>query len=761
MGRIARRRLLAAACGVSAAVMAHAALAQETTTSVNEVVVTAQKRSQNVQDVPEQVSVVSSQFIDQLHATSLADISGYVPGLELASGGAPGETALGLRGVFPISSNVTVATYVDDTPVGGSSLYSNAAAFSLDLLPYDVANIQVLSGPQGTLYGATTLGGLLKYQLTQPNLHTFHAQVGGDIEGVEHGGDVGGGARFTLNGPIVDGQLAFIASYAYENTPGYVDNVQQGTTGVNGVRQQGARLGLLWVPTPKLRVELNALFQQVDADDLGEVALKAGSARPVAGELKNDNFVPQTFRKGIDVLSDRTTYDFGFADLTSVTSYQYTNSSQVEDATYAFSPVAVGGFGAPAQTLGPVATSLGQPTGIPVLLDQHIQLRKYTEEIRLASKPNPHFEWLLGAYVTYEHSSLDQDLSVANLNGSRRATYPLGGANVSSALETIALPAIYREYAGFGDFTWHLTPKLDISGGVRYSYNAQDFKQSTAFNVAPIPSVGVGHSNDTVVTFSASPSYKLSRDVNVYLRFASGYQPGGPNVLLAGVPPSVAADTLMQYEIGLKSQFLNRRGTLDVAAFYNEWDNIQVAELDEAAGTSFIGNNGSAKTEGFDATSSFVVIPGLTLGGTFNYTYAAFTSINPATAATFGAKVGSLLTQTPRFSGSVQVTWLRPLVADWNYGAGAALRLESSRISATNYFTPQQAPGAGLYYREPGFGALDLNASVSNARYTVRLYAKNITDQRSYNSFATINGPQIGGILIQPRTVGLSVDARF
>ena len=646
-----------------------------------------------------------------------------------------------------------------------------AAGFSLDLLPYDVANIQVLSGPQGTLYGASTLGGLLKYELNQPDLHTFHGEVGGDIEGIEHGDEPGGGGRVTLNGPLIDGQLGFIASYAYENTPGYVDDVQLGQKDVNTVRQQGARLGLLWTPAalPKLRVELNGLYQQVQADGLGEVALTAGAARPVIGELKDDSFVAQTFRKNVDLLSDRTTYDFGFADLTSVTSYEYTNSAQVEDATYAYSGTAVNGLFAPPTALGPIATSLGLPTGRPVLEDQHIQLSKYTEEVRLASKPNEHFEWLIGAYVTYEHSSLGQDLSVANTDGSRLQSYALpaalGGTSVSGALETIKLPSIYREYAGFGDFTWHVTSRLDLSGGVRYSYNAQSYKQDTVLNIQSLIGPAVpdyGHSNDDVVTFSASPSYKITRDLNVYARFASGYQPGGPNVVIpnatVAIPPTVAADTLTQYEVGFKSQFLDRRGTLNVAAFYNKWNNIQVAELDEASETSYLANGGNAKTEGFDASGSFAIVPGLTLGGTFEYVYAAFTSIAPTVE--FGAEPGSPLPQTPRFSGSVQANWVHPLVQDWTYALGAGLRLEDSRITAINYFNAQTTAG-GLYYREPAYGALDLNASIANSRYTVRLYAKNISDARSYNSYATLSGPQIEGVLIQPRTIGLSIDAKF
>lgn len=749
-----RRWLMLATCSSAALILAQAAAAQDAgPTPLNEVVVTAQKRVENVQNVPEQISVVSSQFIDQIHATSLQDIGAYVPGLQVTPGGTPGLTTLGIRGIYPIASNVTVGTYVGDVPVGGSSLFSNAETFSLDLLPYDIASIQVLSGPQGTLYGADSLGGLLKYELTQPDLHAIHGDIGGDLFGVQHAGSPGGGGRASINGPIIDGQLGFTASYAYENTPGYIDDGQTGQKDQNGVRQQGARLGLLWTPSalPQLRVELNGLYQQIDADGLDQVALGGTTTRPVSGEYKDDNFVAQPFRKDIYILSDRTTYDFGFADLTSITSYEYTDVNQRVDATRIFgplvtTPVADGGLGGPADTQVPE--------------DEHIQLSKYTQETRLASKANSRFEWLIGSYVTYEHSSLEQDVPLLRPNGTPITPYLVEGVlHISSPLEVIQLPTIYREYAGFGDFTWHITPQLDLQAGVRYAYNAQDYKQVTTISYKGAAEE-VGHSNDGVATFSVSPSYKFNRDLNVYLRFASGYQPGGPNVLIPGntVPPTVAADTLTQYEIGVKSQFLDRRGTLDVAAFYNKWNNIQVSALDPVSETSFLENGGDAKTEGFDATGSFRVVPGLTVGGTFNYTYAAFTSVLPT--QTLGIGVGSPLPQTPRFSGSVQTNYVHPLVRDWKYTLGADLRLQDFRYTAVNYFSGLTTPG-GLFYREPGYGALDLNAGVQNDRYSLRLFAKNITDTYSYSNFNTLGGPQIEGVLIQPRTVGISVDAKF
>ena len=740
--RYATRRLaLAAACSASVAALAHSAAAQDAAPTLNEVVVTAQKRAENIQNVPEQVTVISSQFIDQLHATSLADIGAYVPGLQVTSGGTPGQTTLSLRGIYPIASNATVGTYVGDVPVGGSSLYSNAESFSLDLLPYDISSIEVLSGPQGTLYGASTLGGLLKYELVQPNLSAFHGEVGGDLFGVENAGNPGGGGRATINGPIISDKLGFIASYAYENTPGYIDDVQTGVKGENGVRQQGARIGFLWKPDSKLRVELNGLYQQVNADGLDEVALSPTTLRPLNGEFRDNNYVAQPFRKEITVLSDRTSYDFGFADLTSVTSYEYTNQEQSFDATRIFGAL-VSAVGGPNPTLTPE--------------DQHIQLRKYTEEARLASKANSRFEWLIGGFVTYEHSSLLQLIPAENNNGTSITPFvaaPLGGLTVSNPLAAIYIPSIYREYAGFGDFTLHITQQLDLQGGVRYSYNNQNFRQVTAGSVEA-PANQAGRSNDGVATFSVSPSYKITHDVNAYVRFSSGYQPGGPNVALPGVPPTVAADTLTNYEVGVKSQFLDHRLTFDIDGFYDKFNDIQISAV-SAQGIAFLTNGSSAKSEGVEATTSFIPLPGLTVGGTFDYTYSVFTAPVPL----IGARNGSLLPQTPRFSGSIQTNYSHPLVQDWTLQVGGALRLQDFRYSATNYST--------LFFREPGYGALDLNASVQNPRYTVRLFAKNITDERTYdtyngfNSLLTGTPPQVSGILIQPRTVGLAVDAKF
>lgn len=721
------RLALAASAGLGALAIGMAAAAQQAAqggpTTLNEVVVTAQKRSQNLQDVPAGISVVPSQALAKLHVTSLADIGGYVPGLQVTSGGTPGQVILSLRGIYPVGSGTTVGTYIDDIPVGGSSLYSNAVGFSLDMLPYDVSRLEILSGPQGTLYGASTLGGLLKYALIEPDLNTFHAQVGGDVLGVSGASSAGGGARASLAAPLVADKVGVIASYAVEDTPGFVDDVGTGVNHDNFVRQQGGRFSLLMRPDDKLRINLTALYQRVDAEGLGDVALDPTTLKPLYGDLKDSNSIAQPFRKEITVLSGRVAYDFGPATLTSISSYQYSDLKEVEDATPQLAPL------------------------VPIVpYDQFIQLTKYTEEVRLASATNQRIEWLVGGFFTYEHSRLGQTLGAEDDTGA-----PIAGLD---PLETIFLPTIYREVAGFGDLTIHVTPRFDLAGGVRYAANNQNFAQLTGGMIVPPATTG-GKSSESVLTYSFNPSYHFSRDATGYVRIASGYQPGGPNISAPGVPPTVHSDTLTNYEVGLKTQWPALRASFNIDAFYIDWQNIQVVAVSNTTPPlGYIANGGTAKSEGVEAQGSFSPATGLTLGGTFAYTDARFTQ----NIATLQYHDGDPLPQTPRYSGSVTADYSHPLTGDWTAHLGGGVRLTSSRQSG-NF--------QGTVFREPGYAALDLDADVSNGRYTVRLFAKNVTDERAYDNIFGIRNAftgmfaKLSGTVIQPRTVGLAVDAKF
>jgi iron complex outermembrane receptor protein len=698
---------------------------------LEEIVVTAQKRAENAQNVPSSVSVVGKELLDSLHATQLTDVGAYVPGLQIVSGGTPGQTTIIIRGVAPLGPGATVGTYINDTPVGGSSGYSRNTNFALDLLPYDVQRMEVLRGPQGTLYGASTMGGLLKYVLTEPDVSDFHSRVGIDGFGVEGAGQMGGGVRAMVNAPLVPEKLAMIASYALERTPGFIDSVQSGAQDQNLVIQQSARLSLLWQSTDKLSVSLGALYQRIDADGAGEVALTPTNPtpQPVAGDLKDNNYFPQPFYKRISYESATVNWDLNWATFVSATSYAQTLTAQTQDVT---------------RTYGVLYPLFGQPAGLSAFLIQ-LGLHKFTQELRLASPSGNKFEWLVGTFYTNESSSNEQLLTAQQFSGA-----PVPGLD---PLFVGSIPSTYKEYAGFGDATLHLTDRFEIGAGVRYAKNKQTFRQTSSGSLVT-PADNPGSSSEGVWTYSANSSYHFSKDTMLYGRIASGYQPGGPNVVLPNVPPTYQSSTLTNYEVGLKSQFWDRRALIDVAAFRINWSNVQIAATN-TQGFSFFTNGGTARSQGVEANSSLQVTDKLVLSATGAYDDATLT----ADAPSVGGLSGDRLPNIPKWSGSLRADYTQPVSGEWKVRTGAGLRLVGDRLSAVTH--------SQYSFRLPSYYAVDLDAALSNDRWTMRLFVKNLTDERAYLGYAILTNALTGqasqllGAPLQPRTVGIAVDASF
>lgn len=700
-------------------------------TALQEVVVTAQKRSENIQDVPATVSVVGSQLLNQFHVTQLADIGAYVPGLQVDSGGTPGQTQLSIRGIAPLSSNATVGTYIDETPIGATSLHDRGAAYALDILPYDVERIEVLEGPQGTLYGANALGGLVKYVLTTPNLNKTDIRFGGDLEGISGGSDAGGGARFMINTPLVEDKLGFIASYAFENTPGYVDNVQTGRQDQNAAKEESARLALLWKPITDLSVRLGMLYQHISADGNATVALDPDTLKPIVGELKDNNYLPNVFKSELRYDTADVNWDLHWARLVSATSYSYQKDIIDAEAT---------------RTYQPILALLGAPDG-ETSFPLQLTTKKFTQELRLSSPSTNRLEWLVGGFYDKEIGTNHQALTAQNPDGTS-----ITGLD---PLFVGSLPTSYEEYAAFGNVTYHFTDWFDLSGGVRYAHNNQGFREIILPGSPIIPaSDEPGRSSEGVWTYSVSPRLHITRDVMAYVRVASGYQAGGPNIAFPGVPSSVKSDTLTNYEVGLKSSFWRQRALLDISAFDLQWNNIQVTG-NAPGGITYTTNGGTAESRGFEANGTLRPMAGLTLNGTATFTDAVFTQDVPEV----GAANGDRLPYVPRWSGSLRADYSRPLTPEWTGHLGGGLRLVGTRYSIGPFSVDEFRTGA--------YDALDLDADVSNARYTVRLFVKNLTDTRAYLTDSPVqNGytgdmVQVEGILLQPRTIGMSIDVKL
>jgi iron complex outermembrane receptor protein len=723
-----RQALLSSGVAIVALASSHAVQAQTTPTQVAEVVVTANKRSENIQIVPQAVTAVSSKLLADLHVTSLTDIGAYVPGLQVDTAGTPGQTMISIRGIAPVGPGATVATYIDDTPVGSSSAYGGGVAFMLDLLPYDVDRIEVLRGPQGTLYGASSMGGLVKYVISEPSLTTYKAQAGVDTFGMSDSSGLGGGARALVSGPIINGQLAGTASFAIEHTPGYIDNPTLGTKDQNAYDQESGRLGLLWAPTDHLKVKLNALYNSIDANGDGNVALNPANLQPLSGEREDNNLTSQPFKSQIAYFAGTIDYKFAGAELISATSYADTKTHQTVDESYIYG-VAFPDFGFP------LGTSQSQ---------YKLHLTKFTQELRLQSLPGTKLEWLIGGFFDDEKSTNAQEPNALSFSGAPLPISPIFNAQ---------LPSTYKEYAVFGDLTYHVTSKLDVLGGVRYSENNQTFSEIATSALIGNESLLDQKSSEGVTTYSVGAKYRFTDSVMAYARIASGYQPGGPNIGVPGVPPTFASDTLTNYELGLKTQFFDDRLLLDVAGFYIDWNDIQL--YSESGGINHVANGGTAKSEGVEGNVTLRPAEGLQFDGTVAYVDAVLTQDAPPISGLSGDR----LPYIPAWSGSLRGSYTHAVSAEWGANFGAGVRFVGQRLSQVNS-SPESYP-LGAY------AAMDLNASLSNDRYTIRLFVKNLTDTHAFLTYNVLqNGAtnavsEIEASTLQPRVFGIAIDGKF
>ena len=380
------------------------------------------------------VTAVSGAKVEELHALNLQDWSGYVPGFSVGSLGAPGEALLTVDGIGPLGAASEVGVYLNDTPVGSSSSFQDGNAFTADLMPYDLTRIEVLRGPQGTLYGASTMGGLVKYVLAQPDPSHFSARIGGDLFGISHAGDVGGGVRGEANLPIVNDQLALRVSGYDEDTPGYIDNATTGQKDDNALRQYGGRVALLWRPTSDVSLQASALYQNNHSDNQNYVALDT-----------------------VDAAADRRPAD----------QHQHPGRAVHPD------PAALRPDAELEPALGPADVGLQLPevrqhdAGRPDRLHRRLPrlLRRAgprpvgpAGEVRaqqvhpgsaagLAERPEARVAG--GAFYTHEDASNHEQINAYDANGAL-----LPGIN---PLELVTLPSTYQEYAFFGDVTYHFT----------------------------------------------------------------------------------------------------------------------------------------------------------------------------------------------------------------------------------------------------------------------------------------------------------------
>ena len=700
--------------------------------ALDEIVVTAQKRTERLQDVPESVSAVSGQTLEAIHATSLADYAAYIPSLQVISFlGQPGQVNLALRGITTGStaSNQTVAIYVDDVPVGSSSIYAGGGSGGIDLLPYDVERIEVLEGPQGTLYGASALGGLLKYVTKEPDLTQTEVRAGIDASDVHDAARSGYGVRASANVPLINNELGFSVSVSHSYTPGYVDDIATEERGFNSGVQDAARLALLWVPTTRFSVELSALYNRSPFNGAGYVAVNSAPGQPPLGRYDNTDVEPDSNNVTTQFYVARLRYDAGWTNITSVSSFSRLTSLNQADGSSIFFPI----------------------FGDDAAFSTHSDVEKFTQEVRLASPEHQRFDWVTGVFFTTENASSGQ--TGLALTPSTNQPDPL-----FNPLIVTNEPSRFREVAIFGNSTYKMTDAWDISAGLRGSHITQSVNESAYGSLfgtsaadpglTPFPNV-----SQNKVTYSISSSYHLTPDQMIYARVATGYRPGGANKVVPDAPPTFGPDTTTNYELGVKSEWLDRRLLFNLTEFYIDWKDTQVTGV-TPLDLTYISNAGAAISKGTELTTSVTPLHGLNLGLNVSYTDAYLTVDAPG----LGGRRGDPLPSTPRFSGSVTLHYEHPLLQDLTGQFDTVWRY----VGARNTAFPGSAEVIGEY-RLASYSTLDLSAGITRNAWTARLFVRNATDRYTYLFVVPPGGADSpsSNVILQPRTVGLSVDVKY
>jgi iron complex outermembrane receptor protein len=691
---------------------------------LQEIVVTATKRAERIVEVPQSVSVLRSEDLARIGATQFRDFASTVPGLSFATSGA-GYTQISLRGVTAgIDIGQTVGIYVDEVPYGSSSAFGGAAQHTLDIGLFDVDRIEVLRGPQGTLYGASTMGGLIKYVTPTPDSTKFGINARTGVSSTRDGG-VGYLGSAALNAPLVADRAALRVGGFYSHDGGFIDNVARGEADVNSSNFYGGRLDLLLTPADTVTLRLTGFLQNINRG--GESTTDYDfSGSPLDDRLDQRRLFAEPFGQRFRSVSGTASFELEGATLTSISSYQTTELEYVQD----LSPLYV-----------PLLEFFGPFSAVGARAD--VSMDKFTQELRLASGGERTLQWLVGAFYTREKSAFAQEFVLRDL----------AGQPVLNNLYTNSLPTRFEEYAAFGDLTWYLTPAFDVTAGTRYARNDQSFTQiGSGFLGLSAPT---SDASEKVFTYLANARYRFSERTTGYLRYATGYRPGGPNVVnvdpgtgeLIG-SPTFDADRLKSYEVGFRTGTVDRRFGIDVAAYWIDWDDIHVSVV--RGGFSAIDNaRGGAGILGAELALSAQPTRALSVTGAFAWQDARMSRAEPA----LGAAEDERLPNVPRFTATLNVDYelaysgIQPKI-------GATLRHIGDRMASFD--------GSQGYVQYPlgDYTSVDLRAGFSIASVDVQLYVHNLFDENGQLSAYNWRGSAQPAIL-QPQTLGLSLATRF
>lgn len=727
-----KRTLASVVAAILSVFSGERAIGQETQgmrsdTRIEEVVVTAQKRSERLRDVPVPVTAIGGQALLTGNLLRIQDFATNIPGFNFTPN-VQSIKSLSIRGITTGGgSNPTVGVVVDDAPYGASTSSGGGNAVP-DIDPGDLARVEVLRGPQGTLYGASSMGGLLKFVTVDPSTDELNGRLQVGTVTV-HGGDgLGYNVRGSVNLPLSSAFAVRASAFSRED-PGYIDNPLLGTDDVNTQRVRGGRVAGLWLPSEQVSLKLSAMYQKDEADGNAQV----DALLPGVGDLQQRTVRDAgAYERTAQAYSAVLKVSLGAAELISVTGYNINEYDDSYDFSY--------GYGSTGQALYGVA-------GAPVLTQGESE--KLSQELRLEVPLSGRVDWLIGAFYT------DEDNWIAN---QIPAMEPLTG-QVAGYLFNSLVDQTFSEYALFSNLTFRFTERFDLQVGGRQSRNEQ-MRQNTRIGVyaagSPPPPAIVQprlRTEEDAFTYLVTPRFKLTPDVMMYARFASGYRAGSPNNNPGGVAPAAYdPDKTYNYELGLKGDFFEQVLTLDASLFYIDWKGIQMQLNNPVDGTSYTTNGSDAASRGVELAAELRPATGLSVSSWISWTDASLVEDFPALSSAYG-RDGDRLPQSSRVSGFFSIQQEFPLAVGLDAYVGGQVSYVGDR---KGIFT-----GNALRADFPSYTKVDLRSGLRYDSWSADLYVNNVTDKRGVLTGGLGASPPFAFTYIQPRTIGVNLSKQF
>jgi iron complex outermembrane recepter protein len=736
---------------------------------LEEIVVTAAKRETTIQDTPISVSAISGAELEAQGITSAEDAARQIPGVTLTSAG-PGQAIYTIRGLASSGpAAATVGFYLDDIPMTPPTNAQNGTVM-IDPNLYDLNRVEVLRGPQGTLYGAGSMGGTVKLVTNQPDVHSFSFSGKVDASKTDGGGfnhDENG----MLNLPIIDGKLALRIVGTSEHTSGWIDRIVladfplstnpqcpgfSGCTrgnvlsapisaihhGSNAEKLEGARAALRFQPTEDFSVTASVFSQNLSLDGLSTFD------NPPGTEARYQPFdVPEPFSDRFRSYNLVAEYAFPAFTVTSVSSYWTRSQSQTQDGSETTQTL----FGAPSFDVD--AGGYG-----PITAYENDTTNQFSQEIRLASTGNARFQWLVGGFFSNYHYGQTQFAGGDGLN------VPFGTSDLFSDSEKNRV----RQTAAFGEASYNIVGGLTATAGLRrYAYNQEGVLVTGGLAAGNTGGVAQPYAaKDSGLNPKFGLSYDFNHDLLLYSTVAKGFRPGdgnfpvpttGPASCLAALqaigltsaPTQYGPDTVWSYELGEKATLLDKRLTINSAVYYERWNDIQ-EQVPLPCGFAWIGNVGTASVKGGEVEINAKIGSSWTLTQAGSYTHAVVTAVG---AGVPNLVDGQRLPNVPNYTASTSLVYQKPIGQFTLVARANNLIVGSSQMQTYALNTL------------PRYDIVKARVGILSDRWSAFLFVDNVTNKQAFldatpNYLLSI--PSLNRISTnQPRTIGLTFEFHY